>query len=122
MSKFCNTLLAGVLLAISLAGHCAGQVVHVVGDAPVTLSGTVIGPLHSGSKAEGTFFQAYHLKLDRPASFDDGAACGGQRVSSLALSQPDMARLKGRAVRVKARVFCQEDRGGTYRLADVELR
>ncbi|WP_152680194.1 hypothetical protein [Chromobacterium subtsugae] len=123
MCKLRSTLLAGVLLAFSLAGHGAGQPVHPASDAaaPITLSGTVVGPLHTGSKAEGTFFQAYHLKLARPLRFDDGAACGGQRLSSLALSQPGMARFKGRAVRIQARVFCQEDRGATYRLADVKV-
>ncbi|MCD0492826.1 hypothetical protein [Chromobacterium violaceum] len=122
MSKLCSTALAGFMLASSLAGH-AGQVFRIDGDsaAPITLRGTVIGPVRSGSKAEGTFFQAYHLKLDHPLRLDDGAACGEQQMRSLALSQEDMARLKGRAVTVRARAFCQEDRAGSYRLADITV-
>ncbi|AXE35351.1 hypothetical protein [Chromobacterium phragmitis] len=122
MSKLRSTALAGFLLAASLAGH-AGQALRFSGEsAAVTLHGTVIGPLRSGDKAEGTFFQAYHLKLDQPLRLDDGAACGEQDMRSLALSQEDMAKLKGRAVTVRARVFCQEDRAGSYRLADITVR
>ncbi|POZ63042.1 hypothetical protein [Chromobacterium alticapitis] len=123
MSKFCNATLAGFLLAASLSGQAAGQLVRVGGDsaAPITLRGTVIGPVASGSKAEGTFSETYHLKLSQPIRLDGSAACGLRKVSSLALSQDGMDRLKGRAVTVQARVFCQEDRGVAYRLADITV-
>ncbi|WP_434631494.1 hypothetical protein [Chromobacterium sp. CV08] len=123
MCKFCSTVLAGFLLAASLAGHAAGRVFRIDGDAaaPLTLSGTVVGPIAAGSKAEGTFSQIYHLKLRRPIWLDDGAVCGARRISSLALSQDDMARLKGRAVTIQARVFCQETRMVDYRLADIKM-
>ena len=70
MSKLCSTALAGFMLASSLAGHAAGQVFRIDGDsaAPLTLHGTVIGPVRSGSKAEGTLFQAYHLIAGPPAA------------------------------------------------------
>lgn len=120
MSKLCSTALAGFMLASSLAGH-AGQVFRIDGDsaAPITLRGTVIGPVRSGSKAEGTFFQAYHLKLDHPLRLDDGAACGAQTMRKLALNQEGMEPYKGRAVALEGRVFCQENRTGTYHLADI---
>ncbi|AUH52963.1 hypothetical protein CXB49_20315 [Chromobacterium sp. ATCC 53434] len=123
MCKFCSTVLAGFLLVASLAGHAAGQVFRIDGDAaaPITLSGTVVGPIAAGSKAEGTFFRTYHLKLRRPIRLDDRAACGEQEIRSLPLSQEDMARLKGRAIVVRARAFCQEDRAGSYRLADITV-
>ncbi|WP_103317293.1 hypothetical protein [Chromobacterium sinusclupearum] len=123
MSQFCSTVLAGFMLAASLPGHSAGRLLRVDGDhaAPITLSGTVIGPIAAGSKAEGTFSETYHLKLRQPIRLDDAGACGARRVSSLALSQEDMARLKGHAVTVQARVFCQESRAVAYRLADITV-
>lgn len=123
MSKLRSIMLASLLLTGSLAGHAAGRLIQVGESADaITLSGTVVGPVASGSKAEGTFSETYHLKLSQPIDLNDAGACGRRRVSSLALSQEGMARLKGRAVTVKGRVFCQEDRGVAYRLADISVR
>lgn len=123
MSKYRSILLAGCLLAASLPGHGAGRLVLVNDErpTPITLSGSVIGPVAAGSKAEGTFSETYHLKLERPLHLDDAGPCGLRRVASLALSQEGMGSLKGREVTVRARVFCQESRAVAYRLADITV-
>ncbi|POZ63013.1 hypothetical protein [Chromobacterium alticapitis] len=112
---------AAFCLLANAAGHARPFAVHADGDTPITLRGTIIGPLSSGDKAEGTFFRAFHLKLAKPMAFDDGADCGAQSKSSLALNQDDMGKYKGQAVTVRAKVFCQLDRTGTYHLGDIVI-
>ncbi|MCP1291295.1 hypothetical protein NK214_13945 [Chromobacterium sp. S0633] len=90
-------------------------------ETSIGLSGIVVGPVQSGSKADGTFFKAFHLKLAQAQRFDDGGPCGEQELRSLALNQGDMARDKGQRITVHAKVFCQESRTGRYHLADIEL-
>ncbi|WP_225546862.1 hypothetical protein [Chromobacterium violaceum] len=110
-------LIAGLCL---LAGcYAAAAPVRADGETRLALRGTVIGPIASGSKAEGTLFRAYYLQLRRPLRLDDGAACGAQTMRKLALNQEGMERYKGRAVALEGRVFCQENRTGTYHLADI---
>ncbi len=112
------------LAALGLLAAATACLAHPIpvrddGETPITLQGIVIGPLTSGDKAEGTLFKAYHLKLAKPMRFDDGADCGPQDKTSLALSQQDMGRDKGKTVTVQAKVFCQINRTGTYHLGDI---
>ncbi|MCD4502484.1 hypothetical protein LQR30_00075 [Chromobacterium piscinae] len=114
-----------LIASLCLLANChaaAAMTVRADGDTRLTLRGTVTGPISSGNKAEGTLFRAHYLRLSRPLRLDDGAACGGQTLDRLALNQEGMARYQGRTVTVEARVFCQENRTGTYHLADIEIR
>ncbi|OHX12117.1 hypothetical protein [Chromobacterium sphagni] len=119
-----TTRLAAFCLLAASQLACAGKAVAVRedGETPITLRGTVIGPISSGSKADGTFFKAYHLKLGRAMTFDDGADCSEQSKASLALNQEDMGRYKGKIITVKAKVFCQTNRTGTYHLSGIVVQ
>ncbi|VEB39648.1 Uncharacterised protein [Chromobacterium violaceum] len=93
-------LIAGLCL---LAGcHAAAAPVRADGETRLALRGTVVGPIASGSKAEGTLFRAYYLQLRRPLRLDDSAACGAQTMRKLALNQEGMERYKGGPSRWKA--------------------
>ncbi|AUH53000.1 hypothetical protein CXB49_20510 [Chromobacterium sp. ATCC 53434] len=117
-----RALSALLLLAAGPLSQAQPLAVREDGETAVRLSGTVIGPISSGSKADGTLFKAYHLKLAQPLTLDDGAECGEQDKRSLALNQEDMGRYKGRAITVKAKVFCQTNRTGTYHLSDIAVQ
>ncbi|WP_445989819.1 hypothetical protein ACSVCE_22190 [Chromobacterium haemolyticum] len=115
------------LLAIAMFAFChaawAAKPIEVGedGETRIVLSGTVVGPVQSGSKADGTFFKAFHLKLAQALRFDDGGSCGEQKLRSLALNQSDMARYQGKHIQVRAKVFCQENRTGSYHLSYIEV-
>ncbi|WP_047243019.1 hypothetical protein [Chromobacterium subtsugae] len=119
-----SSLLAALCLLAASQLACAGKAIAVRddGETPITLRGAVIGPISSGSKADGTFFKAYHLKLEREMTFDDGGDCGEQAKRSLALNQEGMGRYKGKTVSLKAKVFCQLSRTGTYHLSDIVVQ
>ncbi|AXE30051.1 hypothetical protein DK842_09160 [Chromobacterium phragmitis] len=113
--------IAAILWLLAGCHAAAAGLVRADGESRLALRGRVEGPLSSGSKAEGTLFQAYYLRLARPLRLDDGAACGAQTMRRLALNQEGMGRYLGRRVALTARVFCQEGRTGTYHLADIEI-
>jgi hypothetical protein len=118
-----TALVPFLIFSVSTAIFAAPKIFKVVSDAetPIELVGSIIGPIQWGSKSEGDFFKAYHLKLDVPINFDDTSSCGEQEINSLPLNQEGMEKFNGKRVRVKAKVFCQEQRTGTYHLMEITV-
>lgn len=123
MKRLKQAFLPAIAMFALQHAACAAKPVEVGenGETSIVLSGTVVGPVQSGSKADGTFFKAFHLKLAQAQRFDDGGSCGEQELRSLALNQGNMAHYKGKRITVRAKVFCQENRTGRYHLTDIEV-
>lgn len=93
-----------------------------IGNTKIELKGTIIGPIQWGSKEEGDFFKAYHVRLNSPVVLNDNDACGEQESVSLPINQEGMDKFKGKKVILNATVFCQSEKTGKYHLTDVSIK
>lgn len=124
MNNLKKTYSLTIAFLLTISQSASAQPIQVSPDETTTinLSGIIVGPIVTGSKKDGTFFKAYHLKLPKPINFDDSDACGEQKISSLPLNEFGMDKYKGKRVHIKAHIICQLRGTGSYHLQDLRIQ